>query len=228
MAEVLTLKKFLTANDILNTLYPGTVTLVAPPGANRILLPQGPMQVVYGFGTVAYGVPIPLQIGYPNALTYWGSLNIGTDQTASQVSIFNGTNGNLGALPHALSLLVNQPLIASNYDASATYGPIAATSIAAAGSGYAAHDTFTLSAGGGDATGEVLTVSAMTGHVLTYTITDPGTAYSAAAADQPSETTTDSEAGTGLTLNVTSVLQGNGQLYIEFDYSIVTVPYPVR
>jgi len=224
-AEVFTLKRFLTATDILTNLYPGYVTLIPAPGANQIIQVVSPIVVVSGYGTVPYGNDPALQLGSPTTLTGWLTgvgLNISASLSYTRIL---AANGDFTSSFGALTALANKALVASFSTGVATQGPIKTSSRAAGGTSYAANDTFQFDADTG-ATGKVLTVTA--GVVQTYSITAAGSALSAAAADNPATTTATSGLGTGLTITVTSVTQGNGQLYLEFDYSIVTVPYPVR
>jgi hypothetical protein len=227
-AELETLKRFLSTTDILNNLYPGYVSLVPAPGANRVIVPHGPCLFVYGFGTVAYGGDPNLQLGVPgDGIAVWRTgFSPGVTATQSQIVSISPILGLSN-----LSLMVNQPLVVSADNSNATLGPLKTSALAAAGTGYAVNDTGVIdpsaTVSGGDATYKVLTRNASTGAVLTYQVTNPGTAWDPALL--PATVATDSSgSGTGFTVRATAVTQGNGQLYIEFDYSIVTVPYPVR
>lgn len=78
----------------------------------------------------------------------------------------------------------------------------------AAGTGYAVGDTFTITTGGTGATGLVAAVG-VGGSVTAVELTAPGSGYTTGAG----KVTTTSGAGTGLTVDITTVVQG----YIKLD-----------
>jgi hypothetical protein len=105
-------------------------------------------------------------------------------------------------------------------------GIISTAGITAAGSGYAANDTGTITTGNKNATYKVLTVS--TGAVATFSITFGGSGYSVATGQATAVGGAQPGAGTGFTVNVTAVQTGdivqtklpNGDTTIEGSYVI--------
>jgi hypothetical protein len=91
--------------------------------------------------------------------------------------------------------------------AGATTGIILTASITAAGSGYAANDTGTITTGKGNATYKVLTVS--TGAVATFSITFGGSGYAVAAGQATAVGGAQPGVGTGFTVNVTAIESGD-------------------
>lgn len=91
--------------------------------------------------------------------------------------------------------------------AGATTGIILTAGITAAGSGYAANDTGTITTGNGNATYKVLTVS--TGAVATFSITFGGSGYSIATGQATAVGGAQPGSGTGFTVNVTAIESGD-------------------
>lgn len=105
--------------------------------------------------------------------------------------------------------------------------PVVTTTLDDGGLGYVVNDTGTIDGNGYGAPAEykVLSVAAITGAVLTYSITAAGDGYNAvgnphtttAAGGQPG-------IGTGLQLNVTAVTPPDGDLYV----GVLYYPVPVH
>jgi hypothetical protein len=91
--------------------------------------------------------------------------------------------------------------------AGATTGIILTATITAAGTGYAANDTGTVNGGTTLATYKVLTVS--TGAVATFSITSGGAGYSTGAGQATTDGGAQPGVGTGFTINVGSVADGD-------------------
>jgi hypothetical protein len=91
--------------------------------------------------------------------------------------------------------------------AGATTGIIATAGITAAGTGYAANDTGTITTGNGLATYKVLTVSS--GAVATFSITFGGAGYTVATGQATAVGGAQPGAGTGFTVNVTAIKDGD-------------------
>jgi hypothetical protein len=204
----------LTPEDMSSGLYPGYISLVPAEGPGTLAIPSSCVMVVYTAGTVAFGGTPDFLIGTPVSLALLFNRVFALDALTSQISVRS-----LALSPGTLTDLVNQPLVVSVDDATLSYGPIVTTVLGSGGTDYAADDTFTLTAGSADATGTVLTVS-NTGVVRTYSMDTLGTAYPTGV----SNTNTDSEAGSGLTIDVTSVTTGNGNIFINFTYDVIAVP----
>jgi|SRR5882724_11440047 len=214
----LVLKRFLTATDILSHMYPGYVKLVEPQGRNAIIMPTSQVQVVLGAGSVAYGATSALRIGYPNQPDYVAGLsNFGMTATTSQ-ALWLPPQGVFTLA--ALTDFVNQPLIVGWTNGHVGYAPIRTSALATAGTGYTALDELTTETGG--STVQVLTVAALTGAILTYAITvnNPEPVGVQALSGG-------SGADASLDIRTTGP-QGNGQLYLEFNYQLVTAPFPIH
>jgi len=98
-----------------------------------------------------------------------------------------------------LGMALNSSSFSLSVSAAAA-GSIVTSAIAAAGTGYAVNDTFTINTGTTLATGKVLTVTS--GAVATYSILTAGAGYATASGVATTATT---GVGTGLTLNITAV-----------------------
>lgn len=209
-------QRFLLASDILNNLYPGPLTLVTPSDPRSVIVPQDRIVMGYNAGTVAFGANVGIQIGVPDHLDTWSgnNLNVGISQLDSQFARVTPASANANLLTD----YINQPLVISFVSAAATYGPIATSTKVSGGADYAVDDEFEFDADTG-ATGKVLTVAAITGAVLTYSILTPGTVVPPGT----NATTATSGIGTGLTISVTPT-QGNGSLYVEFAYDVIRIP----
>lgn len=230
-------KRFLYSNDILHNLYPNPLTLVVPAGPNTIIKPKSDIFVVYGAGSKPFGGAPGLQVGYPNLLDYSASFpNFPLNQLTSKGNYSGYLNGSPNVSPN-LSDFTNKPLVVSLTDGTAAYGPIATSSKASGGTGYAPGDTGVVDPNGdfstGDGDGYVIdTVSS--GVVLTYHIVPTsGVVWGKGGAlPYPAVPTAAGGAqagiGTGFTVNVNSITQGDGFLFIEFEIEVVGIPYPCR
>ena len=212
----LPVRRFLTTTDILTEMYPGYVILLEPQGRNTVIVPTTPSVVVYGAGTAPFGGDPTMRIGYPGSLSAVASFNAGITNTVSWMVLHALFPTVVSA---ALSTFTNQPLVVSFDDASATYGRILTSALGSGGTGYTAGDDLTTAIGG--STVHAVTVSGP-GAILTYTITDnlpePVGVQDLSGGD-----------GSGATLNIlTTGPHGNGKLYLEFDYQVMTIPFPIH
>jgi hypothetical protein len=91
--------------------------------------------------------------------------------------------------------------------AGSTTGIILTAGITAAGTGYAANDTGTITTGNKNATYKVLTVS--TGAVATFSITSGGSGYAIATGQATAVGGAQPGVGTGFTVNVTAIESGD-------------------
>lgn len=210
----------LTPTDLLVNMYPGYVTLVPAPLPNQVLVPE-----------TGWGIYTPRTVAYPSLSANiiqlgWGDFTSAVNCDPNMATLtatartFALPYENLVNSSRTLALIVGQALNINIADASATYGPIASSTLVSGGSGYAQNDTFEFDYDTGF-TGTVLTVAPITGAVRTYRIDAQGSALPPGT----NATTATSGVGTGLTISVTP-LQGNGYLDISFVYRILTVPYP--
>jgi hypothetical protein len=179
------------------------VTVIAAPGANKLLLPVAGT-IVYTFVTTAYAnVPLPISI-YDETQTISGPTVL-LNQTANTVV-------GIGAFYNPFDQFsrtnfVNAPLLIS---APALGGPILTSSLNAGGAGYAINDTGTVDDNSGHASGATYRVNTVDGGggVLTYTITAAGTAYERSTLGGPCGTTPGGGqpgVGAGFTINVLTV-----------------------
>lgn len=224
MSEILTYRNVFPASQILTQTYPGYITLVPAPGANRIIWPTRAALVVYAYKTRPFGAK--LQMGwYPDRLN-----DLVADMTASASKI-SALPVPVPGVSFVLSEFINKAFVLNAYDGALLNGQLGANALAAGGVDYAVNDTGTIDPSAthsnGDATYVVTARNAATHAVTAYRITNPGTGWF--YADLPITADTDaSGTGTGFQVLVSSVLQGDGELYLDFDYEIITVPYPVN
>ena len=208
------LTRFLTAAEILTQLYPGSVTLIPAQGRNTLIVPASPLSVYYGSGSAPFGGNgSGLALGYPGHVQTIGIPDITDSVSRASLPVLAAVNDLV------LTALANQPLVLSLADGSAAYAPILTSALGSGGTGYSAGDDLTTAIGG--STVHVLTVNG-SGVILTYSITDnlpePVGVQDLSGGD-----------GTGATLTIlTTGPHGNGQLYIAFDYQVITVPFPIH
>lgn len=105
-----------------------------------------------------------------------------------------------------------------------SFGPVATTTLASGGAGYVIGDTGTIDtqAPDGGAAYVIDTVAAITGAVLTYHLTDPGTGYT--TTQNPVTTTSGGSqpgVGTGFTVNVVTLAPLVADLYVTVYYTLV-------
>ncbi len=197
-------------------------TLVPAPGAGMLLIPIG-FAFLYNFGTQPYQGPDGIVVEYAgpaNDHVLLAGVTLSPLVTAAASSF--------AVVPAAV--VINPNLAADANQAlriksgSMTLGgPIVTATLGAGGLGYLANDTGTIVDGSDDATYRVLTVGAG-GAVLTFLVTGAGTGYrvengvaTATGGAQPG-------VGTGFTVNVTAVQNGDGTLKVATYYQIVPVP----
>lgn len=195
--------------------------LVAAPGAGKLLLPVS-FAFFYEFGTTPFQY-----VGNDSIQPQYGGAAHDAVIASAILGLVNGTASGLAYATGSV-LAVNNLVADTNQGIfipvtlSPPGGPIVTTTLGAGGSGYAPNDTGILTDGNSDATYKVLTVGGG-GAVLTYQITGAGSAYligngaaTAAGGGQPG-------VGTGFTVNITAVTNGNGSLKVTSFYSIVSV-----
>jgi len=206
----------------LQNLLGAPVLLVGAPGAGKLLVFFGAL-MAYKFGTVAYDAPGDvLEVIYgsninpqltPNASVTGliaSAASAAAFASASYASIF-------GILPGSDNTALN--LYGQDYNV----GPIATTSLGAGGLGYAVNDTGVLTDGDGTAAYKVLTVGAG-GAVLTYQITNTGHLYPVENGAATATGGAQPGVGTGLTINILTIVQGDGTLTVTTYYQVVAVP----
>ena len=118
---------------------------------------------------------------------------------------------------------LNQPINLTFSSGAFALAGIGVATLGAGGTGYAIGDTGTITTGNGDATYEVLTVSGL-GAVLTFKITFPGSGY--AVANGQATATGGAQPGVGInfTVDVTSLVNGDGALKVTTLYKVIDVP----
>lgn len=218
----------LSAADLV-VLTPGLqFQAVAAPGAGKVLLPNGPATVQFkpGLGWYASNSLI-LRVWYGNDSSLTAINNLGDFPPSSTVAF--SPAGSLGLIwatneAHGVDEISNQGLNVGVENGSLTFtGPILASVKNAGGSGYAPGDTGTVDGdpfGSNPAQYTVNTVG-VGGAVLTYHITsghDP--AYVVATGVT---TTSVTGGGSGFTINVTSIPSPDGEAWVTFAYSILTL-----
>jgi hypothetical protein len=206
----------------LNALNTSPPTLIAAPGAGKLIVPFGFAQSVI-FGTVALTTGVgttfgPNYSGIATALIPNGTL-FAPGQVFSSKFIYT---------PSAFSAVValmpgadNTALVLNGADNFG--GAIATSSLGAGGTGYAMGDTGTITTGNGDATYEVLTVGAL-GAVLTYSITAPGTGYVTGAGQATATGGAQPGVGINFTINVNSIKLPDCTMRFVTYYQIIPVP----
>lgn len=107
----------LSAADIVGPMSTSYVTAVTQKGAGKIIVPEGPIVVIYTAGTVPFGGNPNLQIGYPGLPVAFVNSSAGISDTDSEGHIFQ-----CGSIGSSLSDFINQPLVLSFADASAIDG----------------------------------------------------------------------------------------------------------
>ena len=211
----------LTSAQIL-ALTTTTITLVAAPGAGKVIIP---LQIasVFTFGTLPY-------------LSADGG-SLGIQYAGGTYQNINGSvPGVIGALADTLyysAAFLNTPqailpgadnvAMTIKANLSIASGPIVTTTLGAGGLGYAVNDTGTILVQSGDATYKVLTVGAG-GAVLTYQITGAGTSYDVQNAAATMTGGAQPGVGVGFTVNITAVNHGDGTLKVTTYYQVLAVP----
>ncbi len=196
--------------------------VVPAPGAGLILVPIGFM-FIFNFGTIQY------QGSLAGTIAYGGSAHDSVLPPAVNISAVVLGNAS-GSLYASAELDSNQNLAADTNQAfqlrggsTAFGGPIVTATLGAAGLGYLANDTGTITTGAGDATYKVLTVGAG-GAVLTFSVTGAGTRYRVANGVPTATGGAQPGVGTGFTVNITAVQNGDGTLKVVSYYQIAPVP----
>ena len=211
----------LTAAQI-RTLFSSPVTVVPAPGAGFIAVPFRAI-TVYTFGTVAFGNTGTdvLSMFYAGDTTadLIGGLSPGILAAASRIATAADTS--IGPITETLG--VNKAVTIMNPNADYNAGTIVTTTLGAAGSGYAVNDTGTITTFDADATYIVNSITAG-GHVATFTITNPGTNYLVSNGNATAPGGAQPGVGTGFTVNITAVTQGDGTLKVVTYYTVVPVP----
>lgn len=132
-----TVKRFLSKNDIINNLYPESLSLVLPEDPRTIIVPTSSILVTYNVlpsGVVPFGGSPDLRIGYPDALNFAAlAPAVPLNESISQGVYVTVPNG---VYFRDLSLFVNQPLVVSLADGSAAYASGFTHSIGNPGSEY--------------------------------------------------------------------------------------------
>ena len=211
----------LTAAQI-RTLLSTPVTVVPAPGAGKLIVPIA-VFFTYNFNTRAFQ---PASVTLPG-LAY--ANNVSLAQTGSWEPILNETASTYIApgvgftAPTPFSPGADNQALVAVSDVNFDQGPIATASLGAAGTGYAANDTGTITTDSGDATYKVLTVGAG-GAVLTFQITGAGTVYAVGNGKATATGGAQPGVGAGLTINVTAVNAGDGTLKVTTYYQIIPVP----
>lgn len=211
----------LTAAQI-RTLFSAPVTVVPAPGAGFMVVPMRAV-TVYTFGTVAFGNTQldELQLFYSgdSATNLTSLINPGILAAASRWA--SSADVAIGSALESLSL--NKAVVLQNPTADYNAGTIVTTTLGAGGTGYAVNDTGTITTFDADATYIVNSIGAG-GAVVTFTITNPGTNYLVSNANATARGGAQPGAGSGLTINITAVTQGDGTLKVVTYYTIVPVP----
>lgn len=212
MSNCQPLNAFFNANDILTKLYPGPYILVPAPGVNKIVAPVGNVKAFYGTGSVAFGGDPQLLLGYVNgAQGAYSNVAVGMNSSISKCRIIPPLGGY-----GDLSIFANQPLVLVLGDGSAAYAPILTWSLSNAGTGYTAGDDLTTTNG---STVHVITVNG-SGVILTSALT----------VNNPEPVGIQALSGGSGSDAAISILtigpQGNGNLFLQLNYEIITVPYP--
>jgi hypothetical protein len=198
------------------------VSLVPAPGAGKLIQPFI-ATCIYTFGTKPFLPSL--------SPTIWAGPN--TVPVSTQLGVytgpFRGTGISYFYLPafsdNPVALLPgadNQPLVLTS-DTAFNVGPLVTTTLAAGGTGYVVNDTGTIQGSSADATYKVLTVGAG-GAVLTYQVTNPGTAYFPANSQPTATGGAQPGVGTGFAVNITAVATGDGTLKVVTYYQIIPVP----
>ena len=196
---------------------------IAPaPGTGLALVPLA-VVMRYNFNTTPYnqsggGASIGLDYG-----TTGGTTDIrpfSSDPVLNQTQSTDGVSTMLGFSENQSVDLTNLPLVVNVGGLVA--GPILTSSLNGGGIGYLPGDTGILSGDSGDATYQVLTVSA--GGVVTYAITSEGTSYYPSSTVSTSPGGAQPGIGTGFTINIGTVAQGDGDAVLTTVYAIVPSP----
>lgn len=188
------------------------ISVIPAPGASKVIIP-GAYIFRYDFLTRAYSGDGGSANGF-----FYGNI------TAGNVPGFllNAPGSFVLAGPPPISVFspavgdyTNQPLNFGGTNLNA--GPISVATVGAKGAGYAINDTGFVNTGSGDAAYVVDTVDGG-GGILTFHFSDPGAAY---VVGNGQITIVSTGSGNGaFTVNVASVLQGQGSASITMLYSI--------
>lgn len=206
----------------IRTLHTTPIPVVPAPGAGFIALPVYVVSV-YTFGTVAFG-----NTGNDGLNMFWAgdtstalisAMSPGMLGSASVLAI--GSGSDIG--PIAESLGLNKAITATNQTGDYNAGAIVTTTLGAAGTGYAVNDTGTITTFDDDATYIVNSIGAG-GAVATFTITNPGTNYLVSNGNATARGGAQPGSGSGLTINITAITQGDGTLKVVTYYQVVPVP----
>lgn len=217
--------------------FPATpITAVAAPGAGKILVPTGvTFEVIPGLTAVEaiqFGVGI---VGLTNGsgnYTY-GYLSQRVDLWEYGVPTFD-VAALVNDIGHSIanvtlrSAMANKALVISaNGVAQSLTGPIVTSTLNAGGAAYVVGDTGTIDGDQGPAntpaTYVINTVAAITGAVLTYTITNNEPGYVVANAVTTTTGGAQPGIGTGFKINITSIPAADGTMYVTVYYLTQTL-----
>jgi len=200
----------------------GLIAVVPAPGVGKIIQPIS-VAILYNFGTVDFS-PTPrlnIQIGATGApvLSVGPTQLTGFGVSAAWLPLINYNGSGITASSGVSNIPLNLALTAGHFAA----GIISAAGITAAGTGYALNDTGTITSGGGDATYIITGVGAL-GVVTSFAVTGAGTGYSTGAGQATATGGAQPGIGTGFTVNITAVQNGDGTIKVVTYYQIVPVP----
>lgn len=221
ITEVLSITRIISAAELL-AFAGGEIEVVPSPGAGKLIVPLSTLWV-YNFGTVDFSRPAQLDLQYSGTtltvllnpfffLTGLGSSQVlmpaidVSNRNSATASVIVGTGLSLVLLSGAFAL-----------------SGVGAASVTAGGTGYAIGDTGTIITGGTDATYQVLSVSGL-GAVLTFAITFPGHGYATGAGQATATGGAQPGVGIHFTVNVLTLVNGDGSIKVTTHYKIIDVP----
>lgn len=200
----------------------GAIAVVPAPGAGKLIWPVTCI-VIYNFNTVDFS-------NTPSLTLEWHGTGLALFASPFSCGLGVGVSGFgmspcgvVGVVGENVSDCINQPLDLVNLGGVFALGGVGNVAIGAPGTGYALNDTGTITTGNGDAHYKITGVGAL-GVVTHFIITAIGSGYVAGNGQATATGAPQAGIGMNFTVNINSILDGDGSLKVTTLYQVIDVP----